>query len=248
MSLSLRERELGWGWALIKFFCLQDGRLFEMGANSGLGAYSNKYGISIQRVRVVPYFLQIAGINLRLFRLFRGDSSGMDRSSSAKCILYSDVMKGESSPTGRGGRSRDEKGNQGVGDIRFTKKYFIPFFYSFLFFNYFTLSLFFYTFFTHTHTHDPRPLPTTHDPRHLATLPWGQCLTRPVPTVAAVLASDWCQKTLSAGAFLAVLYFSSFHIYFPARLDFPSPPLSAPGSPRMLSGKVNTVTAMPYLE
>ena len=25
--------------------------------------------------------------------------------------------------------------------------------------------------------------------------PWGQCLTRPVPTVAAVLASDWCQKT-----------------------------------------------------
>ena len=28
------------------------------------------------------------------------------------------------------------------------------------------------------------------------------------------------------------LYFSSFHIYFSARLDFPSPPLSAPGSPR----------------
>ena len=57
---------------------------------------------------------------LRLFRLFRGDSSGMDRSSSAKCLLYSDVMKGEPSPTGRGRRSRDEKGNQGVGDIRFT--------------------------------------------------------------------------------------------------------------------------------
>ena len=34
------------GWALIKFFCLQDGRLFEVGANSRLGAYSNKYGIS----------------------------------------------------------------------------------------------------------------------------------------------------------------------------------------------------------
>ena len=30
-----------------------------------------------------------------------------------------------------------------------------------------------------------------------------------------------------------ILYFSSFHIYFPARLDFPSPPVSAPGSPRM---------------
>ena len=41
-------------------------------------------------------------------------------------------------------------------------------------------------------------------------------------------------KTLSPGALLAVLYFSSFHIYFSARLDFLSPPLSAPGSPRML--------------
>ena len=42
---------MGWGWALIrgwaliKFFCLQDGRLFEVGANLRLGAYSNKYGI-----------------------------------------------------------------------------------------------------------------------------------------------------------------------------------------------------------
>ena len=44
LSLSLRGRELEWGWALIKFFCLQDGRLFEVGANSRLGAYSNKYG------------------------------------------------------------------------------------------------------------------------------------------------------------------------------------------------------------
>ena len=39
----------GWvlirGWALINFFCLNDGRLFEVGANSRLGAYSNKYGI-----------------------------------------------------------------------------------------------------------------------------------------------------------------------------------------------------------
>ena len=39
-------------------------------------------------------------INLRLFRLFRGDSSGMDKYSSAKCLLYSDVVKGEPSPTG----------------------------------------------------------------------------------------------------------------------------------------------------
>ena len=44
LSLSLREREVGWWWALIKFFCLQDGRLFEVGANSRLGVYPNKYG------------------------------------------------------------------------------------------------------------------------------------------------------------------------------------------------------------
>ena len=41
---------MGWalirGWALINFFCLRDGRLFEVGANSKLGAYSNKYGSS----------------------------------------------------------------------------------------------------------------------------------------------------------------------------------------------------------
>ena len=39
LSFSL-GREVGWGlalirgWALIKFFCLQDGHLFEVGANS----------------------------------------------------------------------------------------------------------------------------------------------------------------------------------------------------------------------
>ena len=35
---------MGWGWMLVKFFNLQDGHLFEVGANSRLGAYSNKYG------------------------------------------------------------------------------------------------------------------------------------------------------------------------------------------------------------
>ena len=32
------------GWAFVNFFCLWDGRLFEVGANSRLGAYSNNYG------------------------------------------------------------------------------------------------------------------------------------------------------------------------------------------------------------
>ena len=35
------------GWALINFFGLKDGRLFEVGANSRLGAYLNKYGSQI---------------------------------------------------------------------------------------------------------------------------------------------------------------------------------------------------------
>ena len=40
---------------------------------------------------------------------------------------------------------------------------------------------------------------------------------------------NWSGKTLSLGALLTVLYFS----LSPAHLDFPSPPLSAPGSARM---------------
>ena len=100
--------------------------------------------------------------NLRLFRLFRGDSSGMDKSSSAKCLLYSDVVKGEPSPTGRGRRSRDD---QGVGDIRFTNIlqlfsiYF--FFFQLLYFITFFLYFFLPTTFTHTHTHDLRPTTST---------------------------------------------------------------------------------------
>ena len=57
---------------------------------------------------------------------------------------------------------------------------------------------------------------------------WHQSEARTAATVW-----NWSGKTLSPGALLAVLYFSSLHIYFSARLDFPSPPLSAPGSPRM---------------
>ena len=79
-------------------------------------------------------------------------------------------MKGEPSPTGKGRRSRDEKGNQGVEDIRFTnilQLFSIYFFFSITLLNHFTI-LFLPTTFTHNHTHDPRP--TTHHPRHLATL------------------------------------------------------------------------------
>ena len=57
---------------------------------------------------------------------------------------------------------------------------------------------------------------------------WHQSEARTAATVW-----NWSGKTLFPGALLAVFYFPSFHIYFPARLDFPSPPLSAPRSPRM---------------
>ena len=90
--------------------------------------------------------------------------------------------------SGRGQRrSRDEKGNQGVGDFRFINilQFFsIYFFFPITLLYHFFSILFLPTTFTHTHTRDPRPLPTTHyplptthyplptthDPRHLATL------------------------------------------------------------------------------
>ena len=79
--------------------------------------------------------------------------------------------------SGRGQRrSRDEKGNQGVGDFRFIN---ILQFFSIYFFFPITLlyHFFFLYFFCPRHlptptptTHDLYPLPTIHDPRHLATL------------------------------------------------------------------------------
>ena len=87
--------------------------------------------------------------------------------------------------SGRGQtRSRDEKGNQGVGDFRFInilQLVSIYFFFSIILLCHFFSIRFLPTTFTHTHTHDPRPtptthdlypLPTTHDPRHLVTLVW----------------------------------------------------------------------------
>ena len=57
-------------------------------------------------------------------------------------------------------RSRDEKGNQGVGDFRFINILQLFSIY-FFFFNYFTRSFFFLYFFYPRHL--PTPTPTTHD-------------------------------------------------------------------------------------
>ena len=85
--------------------------------------------------------------------------------------------------------------------------------------------------------------------------PWGQCLTRPVPNGRPRSAFWLGRKTQKfsgtnqkperprqfetglvrhcpQGLFSSLLLF--FVPYFHARLDFLSPPLSAPGSPRML--------------
>ena len=75
--------------------------------------------------------------------------------------------------SGRGRRrSREEKGNQGVGDLRFINisQLFSTYFFSITSYYIIFSILFLPTTFTHTHTHDPRPLHTTYDPRHLATL------------------------------------------------------------------------------
>ena len=62
--------------------------------------------------------------------------------------------------SGRGRRrSRDEKGNQGVGDLRFIN--ISQLFSIYFFFNYFLLYHFFYSFFPHDIYPHPHPRPTT---------------------------------------------------------------------------------------
>ena len=73
--------------------------------------------------------------------------------------------------SGRGRRrSRDEKGNQGVGDLRFINILQLFSFQGFFFSITLRYHFFFYTFFTHdiypSHTHDPRP--TTHEPNSVS--------------------------------------------------------------------------------
>ena len=50
---------MGWalirGWALSNFFCLSHERLFEVSANSRLGAYSNKYGMSTMKIKTSSF-------------------------------------------------------------------------------------------------------------------------------------------------------------------------------------------------
>ena len=90
---------------------------------------------------------------LRLFRLFRGDRSDIDKSSSATWLLYNDGVKEDPSPTLLR-KYQEEDEEEAVKNLAIKES---EIFFFYLFFNYFTLSFFFYTFFTH-------------DPRHLVTL------------------------------------------------------------------------------
>ena len=95
--------------------------------------------------------------------------SRYDKSSSATCLLYSDVVKGEL-PRGQGkiGKTTKKKPWKGQSrSRRFSFHKFYKLFFFFCFNNFFTLSLFFYSFFTHDiHPHPhPRPTTSTHYPR-----------------------------------------------------------------------------------
>ena len=102
--------------------------------------------------------------NLRQVRLFLCDSSRMDKSSSATSLLYSDAVKREKKSGRQRRRSRDEKGNQGVGDFRFTnilQLFSIYFFFSItLLYHFSSLFFFIHDIYPHPQT---RPTPTTHD-------------------------------------------------------------------------------------
>ena len=87
------------------------------------------------------FFLQIARFDIFYFCfVYFADRSGMDKSPSVTCLLYSDVVKGDTEShvakeiSGRRRRRSREKGIQGVGDFRVKKfYYFFLFIYLFIF-------------------------------------------------------------------------------------------------------------------
>ena len=124
--------------------------------------------ISIQRVRAVPYLLPIAGIIYVSFVYFAAIAQAWINLHRQHASFIVMLWKGNQVPrttvaweiSVRGWRrSRDEKGNQGVGDFRFIN--ILQFCSIYLFFS-ITLSFFFlYFFFYPRHSPTPTPTPTT---------------------------------------------------------------------------------------
>ena len=83
---------MGWGWALIRgwalinFFHIKDGRLFEVGANSRLGAYSNKYGIGKYFLIIGKNFLYVKALNGKFYIFNEFVSLAHDKISLEKYI------------------------------------------------------------------------------------------------------------------------------------------------------------------
>ena len=99
---------------------------------------------------------------LRLFRLFRGDRSGMDKSSSATCLLYIDVVKVDPSPTWLRKYQEEDEEEAVKRAIKDSEIFVSEIFHNF-FLQFFSITLlyhFFHTFFPTTSTHDPRRLAT----------------------------------------------------------------------------------------
>ena len=115
-----------------------------------------------------PYFLPVAGIIYVCFVYFAAIAEVWIIFIGNMSFIQLCCERGAKSHvakeiSGRGRRrGRDEKDNQGVGYFRFTN--FLQFVSIYFFFNYFTLSFFFYTHDIYPHPH-PRPTTSTHYPR-----------------------------------------------------------------------------------
>ena len=90
-------------WALINFFCLQDGLLFEVGANSGLGAYSNNI------FHTIPYIIPYSFIVPRA-RWQRGLGSSKIPVFAPKYLLPSQWVAALA-PTNLGPRRAEQEGS-----------------------------------------------------------------------------------------------------------------------------------------
>ena len=99
----------------------------------------------------------------------------MDKFSSVTCPLYSDDVKGDPNPTWLRKYQEEDEEEVVKRAIKESEIFVSEIFYNFfLFISFQSLSFIIVSLpflpRTFTHTHDLYPLPTTHEPRHLATL------------------------------------------------------------------------------
>ena len=107
--LSLIGRRRGWAfirdWALINSFCLQDGRLFEVGANSRLGAHSNKYSIHILCLKRKLFSSKKENRPQHHFRLGNREVQFLPKTAASPFFFLLPLVPCASSPVTRVSRS-----------------------------------------------------------------------------------------------------------------------------------------------